>query len=200
MKPIQKATLFMAGVAVILATSASNVLCDIAWVEGYDRGLEEAESRGKPAMMDFTASWCGWCVKLDKDTFTDPTVQELARSFVCVKVNMDKEKANAKKWSIRGIPHILFLAPDGSLITRISGYKGPSDFAKAMRTALKKYTPAPPAKKPKKVSKPLSVRPPQSPADVSEPLFVECTKCKNIFNATSAKGTCPRCGTPYELK
>lgn len=199
MTAIAKGRLLAAALPAILALASTGARADITWVKGYDRGLQAAKSQGKPAMMDFTASWCGWCVKLDKDTFTDPSVQDLARSFVCVKVDLDKEKENARKWSIRGIPHILFLAPDGELISRISGYKGPADFAKSMRAALKMFKPPPPPPKPEPKSKRVKTSSPSAP-DASEPLFVECARCKNIFNATSAKGACPRCGAPYEVK
>ena len=197
MKAIIRNVFGVTAVLIIMAAIAPASMAGITWVKGYDAGMRKAKSEGKPAMLDFTAKWCGWCVKLDKDTFTDPAVQRLAKSFVCVKVDLDKENAKAQEWSIRGIPHILFLDPDGKLIARLSGYKGPAPFALEMSKALAKHTPRPAQKPPERVKKPAAPPPPKSEAT---PIFVECSKCGNIFNSASPKGECPRCGAPYEVK
>jgi len=43
-------------------------------------------------MIDFYATWCGWCTKLDNKTYTDKEIKELARDFICIKVDGDKSK------------------------------------------------------------------------------------------------------------
>lgn len=32
-------------------------------------------------MIDFYTSWCGWCKKMDSETFSDPTVQKILNNY-----------------------------------------------------------------------------------------------------------------------
>ena len=50
---------------------------------------------------------------MDKDFWTRADVIELSEQFVCVKVNYDKEKVLASKYSIRAIPNVVFTDPWG---------------------------------------------------------------------------------------
>jgi len=110
----------------------------ITWVNNLDEGLKLADASKKPAMVDFYAGWCGWCKKLDKDVYTDPQVQALAKNFICVKVDTDKDQANSSKYAVQGLPTIIFLKGDGSVINKIVGYQPAPDFAKSMQAVLQK--------------------------------------------------------------
>ena len=63
----------------------------ISWGSDLDSALNSAESSGEPVMADFYTDWCGWCKKLDEDTYSDSKVNDLAGSFVCVKINADSD-------------------------------------------------------------------------------------------------------------
>ena len=48
------------------------------WKTDYTAALAEAAKENKMVLLDFTGSdWCGWCIKLQKDTFFKARVQEL---------------------------------------------------------------------------------------------------------------------------
>jgi len=110
----------------------------LTWVTGLEAGTKEATAQKKPMMVDFYADWCSWCKKLDEETYTDATVIEKAKSFVCVKVNADEDKANGSKYKVEGLPTILFLDASGKEIHRVTGYEPGAEFAKEMDTALTK--------------------------------------------------------------
>jgi thiol:disulfide interchange protein len=40
------------------------------WNEGYAKALKE----GKIVLVDAYTDWCGWCKKMDRDTYTNPTI------------------------------------------------------------------------------------------------------------------------------
>ena len=111
----------------------------ISWGSGLDSALKESESSGKPIMADFYTDWCGWCKKLDNDTYADPKVQDLAGRFICVKINADSDKEAARKYNVRGYPTVLFLDSNGSVIGSIVGYSPPAAFAASMEGILEKY-------------------------------------------------------------
>lgn len=111
---------------------------EINWVNSLDEGLKLAKQGNKPVMVDFYTDWCGWCKKLDKDTYSNSAVQGLADKFVCVKVDGDKDRANTKKFGINGYPTIVFLDSIGKEIDRNVGYANSEELSKIMEKILKK--------------------------------------------------------------
>jgi len=110
----------------------------IEWVYSLADGLALAQSSKKPVMADFFAEWCGWCKKLDKDVYPDPAVAALSKEFVCVKVDTDKFGQDASKYGVQGLPTIIFLNADGTVIDKIVGFSPAPDFAATMKKVLKK--------------------------------------------------------------
>jgi thiol:disulfide interchange protein len=110
---------------------------EIKWGNSLSEALNTAKSQNKPVMVDFYTDWCGWCKKLDSDTYSDSKVQALADKFVCVKVDGDKDRASVLKYDISGYPTIVFLDNTGKEIDRNVGYAGPEEMAQKMQKLVK---------------------------------------------------------------
>lgn len=102
---------------------------EIAWASSFETALEEAQIEGRLVMVDFYTSWCGWCRRLDADTYSNHEVIARSRKMVCVKVNAEVRKDVASRYAVRAFPTITFLQPDGTLIDAVRGYKSPDKFA-----------------------------------------------------------------------
>ena len=88
-------------------------------------------------MIDFTAEWCGWCKKLDRETYGDERVMRILHDgFVSVKVDTDEHPDIAKKYSVTGLPTILFLSPSGEEMRRITGFQPPDRFIQTINKSL----------------------------------------------------------------
>ena len=65
----------------------------------------------KPAIVDFTATWCGPCKRLS------PILEELAKEYkgkiVVYKVDVDKCEDLARAFNISSIPALLFIPMEG---------------------------------------------------------------------------------------
>lgn len=116
---------------------------EIHWGRDVAAGLRAARESGKPVMIDFMATWCPPCRAMEDSTFCDAAVVAKARSFVTVRVDIDKQRgvaaqygALARKYGGIGIPNILFLSGDGEKIKHIVGYYGPAQLVAAMDSAL----------------------------------------------------------------
>jgi thioredoxin-related protein len=118
---------------------------EIAW-QKYDDGLKLASQSNRPILVDFYTNWCGWCKKMDKTTYADPTVVEYMKTkFVAVKVNAESREAIelpsgkidgrmlARSFGVTGYPSIWFLESDGKKINNLPGFVPPERFIHVLR-------------------------------------------------------------------
>ncbi|OGC78449.1 MAG: hypothetical protein A2Z27_03715 [candidate division Zixibacteria bacterium RBG_16_50_21] len=135
-------SLFLAGSA--LAQSGKVSSKEVNWVS-YDKGLEVAKKENKHLVVDFYTTWCGWCKKMDKDTYTNSGVKKLlAENYVAVKLNAESpkslsvngksltERQVAQEYKVTGFPTTCFLKPDGEKIACLPGYAGPEHFSNVL--------------------------------------------------------------------
>lgn len=61
-----------------------------------------------------------------------------AEDFILVKIDVDKDPKTADKYKVRGIPDIQFLAADGSVKHRATGFRGTEGLLSEMETAMTK--------------------------------------------------------------
>lgn len=107
---------------------------DIQW-KSFDGGLRQAVSENKMVMVEFFATWCGYCKKMDAQVFPDTRVQkQLAKYFVPVRVTESSEnkvlfegkpiteKMLTKQFGVSGFPTLVFLTAKGEPITNIPGF------------------------------------------------------------------------------
>ena len=61
----------------------------IKWMS-FDEAVKKAEKNPKKLFMDMYTDWCGWCKKMDQETFTNPVIAEMLNTrFYPVKFNAE---------------------------------------------------------------------------------------------------------------
>jgi len=102
-----------------------------------------ALSAGKPAIVDFTASWCTNCHALERTVFTAPAVTAQLGGFATYRVDLTdfysaKNAPIEKQYSILQLPAVLFFDSSGKEVagTRVTGLISAQDFAGRMQRAL----------------------------------------------------------------
>ena len=87
----------------------------------------------KPAIVDFTATWCGPCQRIA------PILEELAVKYdgeiVIYKVDVDENKELAKSFDVSSIPAVLYIPMDGGPVMTI-GSRDKEKFESEIQTLL----------------------------------------------------------------
>jgi thioredoxin-related protein len=122
---------------VLVVSVAVSQAAGIRWSKSLSIALAEAKSSHKLVMIDFYTDWCGWCKKLDADTYPNPQVVKLSDQIVSVKVNAEKEGVEAaKKYGVTGFPTVIFADGDGNLVHKVVGYLPAPEFAAQMKLGI----------------------------------------------------------------
>lgn len=125
------------------APPAQPVLDDhgkLPWIEGtFDELLARAQKEDRLIFIDFWTDWCGWCKRLDADTFSDDAVVEEMKDILCFSVDAESETGEplARRYNVRGFPALILLNPDGSPRDQIGGYLPPDEFRKEIQRVRK---------------------------------------------------------------
>lgn len=97
------------------------------WYTDEATGLAEAQSAGKPVMIDFTAEWCGACHELEKKTWPEPRVAQELKRYVLLRLDSTERtpaiKALWERWEVPGLPTVIVLDSDGDEVDRFFGFR-----------------------------------------------------------------------------
>jgi TolA-binding protein len=125
----------------------------LPWIQSYEQALKEAQLGDKLILAYLYTDWCGYCKKMEAETFTDKTViDEMSDSYVWLKLNAETDEEGRRlqeRFNITGYPGLLLLNGEGQEMERISGFVpagpfrervaaaagGPGSFVSLLRTA-----------------------------------------------------------------
>lgn len=125
----------------------------LPWIQSYQQALKQAQQEDKLILAYLYTDWCGYCKKMEAETFTDPAViDEMSDSYVWLKLNAETDgegRQLQERFNITGYPGLLLLDGDGQEMERISGFVpagafrqrvaaaagGPGSFVSLLRTA-----------------------------------------------------------------
>lgn len=122
----------------------------IEWLT-FEEAVEKTKLDPKPIFIDVYTDWCGWCKKMDANTFNEEKIATLLQNdFYPVKFDAEQQEsinfnnhefkfiANGRKGYNElaialldgklSYPSVVFLNEKMERITVLAGYRGPDDF------------------------------------------------------------------------
>jgi thiol:disulfide interchange protein len=97
---------------------------ELSWfMDDFDAASAEAESSGKPLLIDMYADWCGPCVTLGEQYFTSDEMYPILSRFVLLRLDVDNpsQASYARRYNVSAIPCVVITEADGTEIDRIVG-------------------------------------------------------------------------------
>lgn len=107
----------------------------IVWLSDLQQGFEQAKDQDKLLFVDFFATWCGPCKQMEEQVYPNPQVVAAADKFICVKLDIDKDAAAAEKYNITGVPTMIFMKPDGTVLNKQVGSLDATELLHLMETS-----------------------------------------------------------------
>lgn len=125
---------------------------EIEWMD-WNEAYEEARKSDKILLIDAYTDWCGWCKRMDKDTYSKPDIiNYVNKHFIPVKFNPEIKnkvyKVNGEEMTGPellyalsggqrvGYPSTFFLSIEKNEVQKESGYKGPEQFKTILEQKL----------------------------------------------------------------
>lgn len=137
--------------AAMLATSS---IAQVNWNTIEKASQIDTKTNKRLFFIDFSTSWCGWCKKMDRETFKDPVVSSILNKYY-IPVHFDAEGSSSFSWNGTkysnpqnpgqkaqthpftrtilgakvGYPSFAIFNQAGSLIQILQGYQNAYDFS-----------------------------------------------------------------------
>lgn len=140
---------------IVLASSAFITKAQtekLVWND-WNSGYEKAQKENKIVLIDAYTDWCGWCKRMDKDTYANAEVIKVINQFfVPIKFNPEipandykvgsQVVSNQQLYSMlaqgksTGFPTTYYINPSKNTLMIDVGYKGPEDFLKILQSMI----------------------------------------------------------------
>lgn len=148
---------FVLLIATFFISTSMKKASELEW-KGFDEGYNLAQKKGKIMLVDVYTEWCGWCKRMDKDTYVQSEIIGLInQDYIAVKFNPEINATytfEGKKYSgnelakvisnnqIGGYPTTIFYYPKTKKTNVVGGYLDANRFKGVLDGVKKEFMPS----------------------------------------------------------
>jgi len=108
-------------IALFLGVRTQTQAVTLASLDAESTPLEVATSNDKPTFIEFYANWCTVCQAMAPDIGQLKQQYDQSVNFVMLNVDNTKWLPEVLKYRVDGIPHFVFLNPQGETVAQTIG-------------------------------------------------------------------------------
>ena len=116
----------------VLIFLSFNLKASTKWYYSFEEAQKVAIATNKLILVDFWATWCGPCRRMDTDSWEKDDVGLLAGKFVPLRIDIDIYKDIAGKYNVTGIPYIFIMDGNGEVVYQQMGYMSKSQLSRTL--------------------------------------------------------------------
>ena len=138
--------LLMAALPAAAQTNAGAIPEDAPNWRSMDEAIALATANDRLLVLHSYTVWCGWCARMDRETYTDDAVQAyLDEHYEATRLDLESGDivtffehtvsmaTLGTALQVSGTPTTVFVDSDGSLITKMPGFQDAETFLHALR-------------------------------------------------------------------
>lgn len=136
----------------LLSAASLSAQDKIQWLT-FEEAVQKTSQEPKMVFVDVYTDWCGWCKKMDKETFMDPAVVAyINANFYAIKLNAEKtdreitfkgqtftEASIARAMRVTSYPNFIIMDAAMENITQYPGYRKPEPFLEGLTAILDRF-------------------------------------------------------------
>jgi thioredoxin-like negative regulator of GroEL len=116
----------------LLILLSSTAFAQVRWLKNEKLAKAIATEKDQLILMDFWATWCGPCKKMDSDMWDTEEFKVLSENFVPFKIDIDRENELSRFYNINSIPHVIIATANGDIIWEQTGYRYAAPYKKIL--------------------------------------------------------------------
>lgn len=152
--------LVLVGLTVPSTASAQSTTGPNHWLVDYSFARHEAKKLGLPLLIHFSATWCGPCQQMERETLSSKALRStFGTQLLALKVDSDESPGLIEAFRVDSLPSDVIVSPDGTIVARTSGYRTTSHYMASVRHWTKQF-PDERAAAIAKLNPPAQTRPP----------------------------------------
>ena len=104
----------------------------LQWSRSYHTGMTAARTQKRPVLIKFEAEWCDWCKRLDSEVLARPEIIKALENYVCIRVDVDKQRNVALAYKIRSLPRVVIVNVHNEIVGDWLGFRDAAAFSKSL--------------------------------------------------------------------
>lgn len=115
LKSLAQRSVLLSALLALSVASAAFARAEIFSEYSFTQAKEKADQEHKLLLIDFTASWCPPCKKMESTTWADDAVQSwIKENAIAIQVDVDEDTKTTSKFKVKAMPTIVLFSAETS--------------------------------------------------------------------------------------